>query len=234
MSAKKRDLILKEDLSALNKLEEVLGYIFKDKALLLQALTHSSFGGINHSSNYERLEFLGDAVLELLSSELLYKADELATEGELSKRRAASVNTESLACLARKLQLSAFMRCGESEERMNLRSNESVLADLFEAVVGAIYLDGGIDEASSFYHSVVIHTDELEYMGDPKSELQELIQSTQKTTPTYEVIERSGPDHSPSFKSRVVAGEKVLGEGEGPSKRASERQAALEALKALS
>lgn len=215
-------------------LEERIGYHFQNIALLKQALTHSSFTNeqkINKTKNYERLEFLGDAVLELVSSEFLFKANPDVTEGELTKMRAAMVCEPSLAFCARDLELGQFMLLGKGEENTGGRTRESITSDAMEAVIGAIYLDGGMEHAKAFIDRFILSDlEDKQLFYDSKSNLQELIQGKLKKEFHYELLEESGPEHDKTFKVEIFMEEESLGKGSGRTKKAAEQQAAYKAL----
>lgn len=218
----------------LDILEDRIGYHFQDIALLRQALTHSSFTNeqkINKAKNYERLEFLGDAVLELVSSEFLYKEHPGVPEGELTKMRASMVCEPSLAFCARDLELGQFMRLGKGEESTGGRNRDSITSDGMEAVIGAIYLDGGMDAAKAFINRFVLSDLEDKVLFyDSKSNLQELIQGKLKKEFHYELLEESGPEHDRIFVVEVLMEQQSLGKGLGRTKKAAEQQAAYQAL----
>ena len=218
----------------LRTLEERIGYEFRDEALLKQALTHSSFTNeqkINKEKNYERLEFLGDAVLELVSSEFLFREHPEVPEGELTKQRASMVCEPSLAFCARDLELGEFMRLGKGEESTGGRNRDSITSDAMEAVIGAIYLDGGMTAAKAFIDRFILSDLEAKQLFyDSKSNLQELVQGKFKQELSYELLEESGPEHDKSFRVSVHMGNEVLGEGQGRTKKAAEQQAAYKAL----
>ena len=218
----------------IQKLEEKIGYSFRDKGLLSQALTHSSFSNeqkIRKNANYERLEFLGDAVLELASSELLFHIYSDVPEGELTKMRAALVCEPTLACCARELELGSFIRLGRGEEHTGGRERDSIIADVVEAVIGAIYLDSGMEEAKAFIHRFVLNDIESKhFIYDSKSSLQELAQGAFKTDVSYVLLSEEGPEHNKSFTVEVSLGDEALARGSGRTKKAAEQQAAYEAL----
>lgn len=215
-------------------LEERIGYWFHDMALLKQALTHSSFTNeqrINKAKNYERLEFLGDAVLELVSSEFLYKEHESVPEGELTKMRASMVCEPALAFCARDLELGQFMRLGRGEESTGGRERDSITSDAMEAVIGAIYLDGGMEPARAFiYRFILSDLENKRLFYDSKSNLQELIQGKLKKDFHYELLLENGPEHDKSFEVEVFMEQESLGKGSGRTKKAAEQQAAYQAL----
>lgn len=218
----------------IEKLEGRIGYQFTNKALLLQALTHSSYSNEQKdgkTADYERVEFLGDAVLELVTSEHLFQAHQTVPEGELTKRRAAMVCEPALAFCARDLELGNFMLLGRGEENTGGRSRDSILADGMEALIGAIYLDGGMEEAKRFIFRFVLNDlEKKELFYDSKSNLQELVQGNFRTEVVYELAGESGPEHNKSFTVHVRLDREILGEGIGKTKKAAEQQAAYQAL----
>ena len=218
----------------MKELEQRIGYQFHDISLLKQALTHSSFTNeqkINKTGNYERLEFLGDAVLELTSSEFLFHEHQDVPEGELTKMRASMVCEPALAFCARDLELGKFIRLGKGEENTGGRERDSIISDVMEAVTGAIYLDGGMEPARQFINSFILSDlEDKRLFYDSKSNLQELIQGKLKKEFWYELLEESGPEHNKVFKVSVHMEDEVLGEGIGKTKKAAEQQAAYKAL----
>ena len=223
-----------QDGYTLKSLEERIGYIFRDEDLLKQALTHSSFTNeqkINKAKNYERLEFLGDAVLELVSSEFLFREHPEVPEGELTKQRASMVCEPSLAFCARDLELGEYIRLGKGEESTGGRNRDSITSDAMEALIGAIYLDGGIKPAKEFIDRFILSDlEDKQLFYDSKSNLQELVQGKLKQELVYDLLEESGPEHNKSFRVSVHMGEEILGEGQGRTKKAAEQQAAYKAL----
>lgn len=221
----------------LKDLEERIGYRFQETALLKQALTHSSFTNeqkINKTRDYERLEFLGDAVLELVSSEFLFRTYPDVPEGELTKQRASMVCEPSLAFCARDLELGQFMLLGKGEEATGGRSRDSIISDAMEAVIGAIYLDGGIEPAKNFIDRFILSDlEDKRLFYDSKSRLQELVQGELKKECEYELLEESGPEHNKTFRVSVYVGSECLGTGDGKTKKAAEQQAAYRALLCL-
>ncbi|MCC6807968.1 MAG: ribonuclease III [Deltaproteobacteria bacterium] len=212
-------------------LEARIGHAFADPALLRLALTHRSI--VNETSekeHNERLEFLGDAVLQLILTELLYAHDARADEGELSRLRATAVNKDALAAHARTLDLGSALRLGEGEKKTGGHTKSSLLADAFEAVVAAIHLDGGYDAAKAFVSRHVDIAKLRLQSSDPKTELQHYCQKMFHKVPTYRVQGESGPEHDRSFRCEVMLGDRVLGAGEGKSKKAAEAAAASAAL----
>lgn len=215
-------------------LEERIGYRFNDRALLKQAITHSSFTNeqkIRKNQNYERLEFLGDAVLELISSEFLFREHAGMPEGELTKLRASMVCEPSLAFCARDLELGKFILLGRGEENTGGRRRDSIVSDVMEAVIGAIYLDGGMDAARAFIDRFVLSDlEDKQLFYDSKSNLQELAQGKLKKELEYMLLEESGPEHDKLFRVSVRMESEILGTGEGRTKKAAEQQAAYRAL----
>lgn len=218
-------------------LESVLGYTFHDRRRLTEALTHGSVGyeaQRPHLDN-QRLEFLGDAVLQLTLSEMLFQMLPQADEGELTKLRAQIVSTKALAAVSRRLKLGGFMIMGRGEEANGGRDRENSLADVLEAVIGAIYLDGGLPEAQKLakhlfqkdLESLLLHPQD----ENPKGRLQEIIQAVGPTPPHYKITGESGPDHAKSFQATVNWLDCILGVGSGRSKKEAEVDAARSALK---
>lgn len=221
----------------LKDLEERVGYAFRNIGLLKQAMTHSSFTNeqkINKAGDYERLEFLGDAVLELVSSEFLFRLHPELSEGELTKMRASMVCEPSLAFCARDLELGKFILLGRGEENTGGRERESITSDAMEALIGAIYLDGGMEPAKEFIDRFVLSDlEDKQLFYDSKSNLQELIQGKLKKEFGYELLEESGPEHDKTFRVSVQMEGECLGEGTGRTKKAAEQQAAYKALLVL-
>ncbi len=202
------------------------------------ALVHGSYAheeGGRGAGTYERLEFLGDAVLNLVVSDHLYRRFPSAPEGELARMRARLVNESSLAEIARGLDLGRYILLGKGEERSGGRERASLLADVLEAVVGAVYVDSGYGVAHAMVSRWVAPLLERleEIRGDYKSQLQEVIQRRERTTPQYRITGAEGPDHAKEFVAVVEVSGKVLGEGRGRSKKEAEQMAAREALRRL-
>lgn len=218
---------------SIEKLEAQIGYVFKNKNLVRQALTHSSYANerkINKIKNYERLEFLGDAVLELTSSEFLYGKHEDMPEGMLSRTRASMVCEPTLAARARDIELDKYIYLGKGEEMTGGRKRDSIISDVMEAVIGAVYLDGGFDEAKKFiYRFVLADKEDQAYFYDAKSVLQEEVQKNGGDV-HYVLTGECGPEHDKIFSVEVYQGEKLLGKGSGHRKKEAEQQAACEAL----
>lgn len=217
-------------------LEKNIGIKFKDIKLLNQALVHRSYLNENTTfklDNNERLEFLGDAVLELVVTQHLYK-NYSNPEGDLTNWRSALVNTNMLSKQAKALDYDSFLYLSRGEAKDTGKARDVILANAFEAVIGAIYLDQGWDVAKDFIERKIIAElkkilDEKLYI-DPKSRLQEEIQEKLKVTPTYQVLKEWGPDHARKFKIGVYLEDKLLGEGEGDSKQEAQVNAAKNAL----
>ena len=211
--------------------------MFKNKGLLEQALTHSSYANerkINKTENYERLEFLGDAVLELISSEFLFFKNPDMAEGMLTKTRAGLVCEPALAYCARKLGLEEFIRLGKGEDITGGRDRDSIISDVCEAVIGAIYLDGGFKAAKDFIEEFVLSgSEDMALFNDSKTLLQEIIQAREFKSFEYELINESGPDHAKVFEVEAVLDGKTVGYGKGRTKKSAEQQAAFEAIKLL-
>ena len=222
---------------SLEVLEKRIGYCFKDKLLLKQAITHSSYTNeqkINKYGHYERLEFLGDAVLELVSSEFLFTLHKEKTEGELTKMRASMVCDPSLAFCAKDLELGEFMLLGKGEESTGGRGRDSITSDAMEAVIGAIYLDGGMDEAKAFINRFILSDlEDKQLFYDSKTNLQEMIQGKLKKDFNYMLLEESGPEHDKVFEVAVCIESEIIGRGKGRTKKAAEQQAAYVALRML-
>jgi ribonuclease-3 len=220
--------------SDISKFENTIGYTFKDKSLIIQAFTHSSFVNeqkINKKPDYERLEFLGDAVLEMISSAFLFKKYPEKKEGEMSKIRASLVCEPALAYDAEKLDIRYYMQLGKGEEATGGRNKESIIADMVEAVIGALFLDGGIDEAKRFIDTYVLtNVESMQMFSDSKSILQEIAQGDNLGQIRYEICGESGPEHDKIFDVCVYVGDKNLGEGSGKTKKAAEQKAAYMAI----
>ena len=218
----------------LSLLEKRIGYTFATKELLVQALTHSSYANerrINKVNNYERLEFLGDAVLELVSSEFLFEKHPQLPEGDLTKMRASMVCEPALAFCARDIRLEEFILLGKGEESTGGRQRDSITSDVMEAVIGAIYLDGGMTPARAYIDRFILS--DLEHKRlfyDSKSNLQEVVQGKLKKDLEYELLDVQGPEHNQTFRVQVRMGQEILGTGEGHTKKAAEQQAAYKAL----
>jgi ribonuclease-3 len=215
-------------------LEERIGYHFADKALLERALTHISAlaGGATRANSYQRLEFLGDHVLGLVISDMLYRAFPKANEGELSRRLADLVRKESCADVARAMDLGPALKLGNSESHAGGRLRTTILADACEALVGAVYSDGGYPAAEEFVGKFWKERmlKPLRPLRDPKTILQEWAQARGLPTPAYKEMARTGPHHDPEFRVAVTLPGRPPAEGKGSSKRAAEQSAAAEML----
>ena len=221
----------------MQELEQKLGYCFKNKKLLLQALTHSSYANemrILKTEDYERLEFLGDAVLELVSSNFLFSKYPTMPEGQLSKLRASLVCEPALAAAAKRISLEKYFLLGKGEEATGGRKKESIACDIMEAVIGAIFRDSGIEEAKKLIFAYILDDiEQKKLFYDAKSSLQELAQSKYKQPLVYRVIYEEGPEHDKAFGVEVLLGDRKVGEGEGRSKKTAEQKAAYIALLTL-
>ena len=219
----------------LELLEKRIGYSFQNKLLLKQAITHSSYTNeqkINKYGHYERLEFLGDAVLELVSSEFLFTLHKEKTEGELTKMRASMVCEPSLAFCAKDLEIGEFMLLGKGEESTGGRKRDSIISDAMEAVIGAIYLDGGMDKAKEFINRFILSDlEDKQLFYDSKTHLQELIQGKLKKEFRYILLRETGPEHDKVFEVEVQMENETIGQGSGRTKKAAEQQAAYNALR---
>lgn len=221
----------------LQLLEKQIGYAFKNKKYLDTAMTHSSYANEvkKNSVSNERQEFLGDAVLSIIVSDYLFNTFRLP-EGELTKLRAAVVCEKSLCEFAQQISLGDFLRLGKGEEMMGGRIRPSILADAFEALIAALYLDGGMEPAKKFVlgfvTDVIENKQELSF-HDYKTMLQEIIQKNPEEQLGYVLVEESGPDHDKQFVVEVHLNSNVLSRGTGASKKAAEQAAAKEALKLM-
>lgn len=226
-------------MSTPDKIEAILGYTFQNKALLDMAFTHSSYRNEARDqevSHNERLEFLGDQVLGLFVSEFLYRQYPNSEEGTLSHLRAHLVEAGACAQYVTSLGLAEFLKMGKGESRNQGRGRETLLADLFEAIVGALYMDGGFDAAYLFFEDKVVPILQEHLKNPPqnyKAQLQMICQRLYKTHPVYTVLEEVGPEHSKHFKVAVMILTEQLGVGEGASKKQAEMQAAKEAWQRL-
>lgn len=218
----------------IQELEEKIGYHFQNESLLEEAVTHSSYSNerkINKTGNYERLEFLGDAVLELTASEFLFAKEPRMPEGKMTKTRASLVCEQALAYCARDLGLGAYIRFGKGEESTGGRNRDSIIADVVEALIGAIYIDSGFADAKQFiYRFVLSDLENKQLFYDAKTILQEYVQQKGNAVLSYELISESGPEHDKSFVVEARLNEKKIGEGTGRTKKAAQQQAAYQAL----
>ena len=216
--------------------ENIIGYEFKNKSYLETALTHSSYANEKHLSRdcNERLEFLGDSVLGVITAEYFYHNLAHLPEGEMTKKRAACACEKSLCEFARKINLGKYMLLGKGEEHTGGRNRASVLADAFEAVIGAIYLDGGLENARKFVLDFVKEAAAKQMsFKDYKTELQEIIQKNPAEQLTYVLVGESGPDHNKRFEVEVRLNSNVMGCGIGKSKKLAEQEAARQALELM-
>ncbi len=226
-----------EDQVNVPKLEKLLGYTFIDKAHLVSAMTHRSYLNENRDAmqdHNERLEFLGDAVLELVVTDFLFKKYPQKPEGELTAIRAAIVNTVSLADASTKLAVNDFLLMSKGESKDTGRARQYILANVFEALVGALYLDQGYDASAAFIaEHLFAKTDnivEKRLWQDAKSRFQELAQEHHNQTPTYQTLTQEGPDHDRVFTVGVFIGKDKVAEGKGRAKQEAEQQAAEAAI----
>ena len=218
----------------LKELEKKTGYTFRDFSLLKQAMMHSSYTNEKHLPKYrcnERLEFLGDAVLELVSSEYLFKESPHTPEGELTKTRASMVCEPSLALCARDIGLGDYLLLGKGEEATGGRERDSVTSDAMEALIGAVYLDGGFTSAKEFIHRFILtDLEDKKLFYDSKTILQEMVQAQKSGEITYHLVSEQGPDHNKSFEVEVQIKGTGYGRGRGRTKKSAEQQAAYQAI----
>ncbi len=236
----------------LKELEEYIGYTFQNENLFIQALTHSSYANehhMDHSSCNERLEFLGDAVLELASSDFLFHKYDTMPEGNMTKVRASIVCEPTLAYCAEDIRLGEYLLLGKGEEATGGRKRNSVVSDALEALIGAIYLDGGFANAKEFINRFVLNDiehkqlfydsktilqdNDIEHKQlfyDSKTILQEMVQSRQESALSYEILKEEGPDHNKSFEVRALMGDLELGRGTGRTKKSAEQVAAYNGI----
>lgn len=217
----------------LEELENKIGYHFKNKELLLRALTHSSYANERKKlrENNERLEFLGDAVLEMIASSCIFLDYPKMQEGEMTKLRASLVCEPTLASCAREFGLDKFLLLGKGEEVTGGRERDSVVSDAFEALIGAVYLDGGLEAAKNLIiRFIMTDLENKKLFYDSKTILQEIIQKEYKESLKYILIEESGPDHNKTFTTAAILAGREIGRGSGRTKKASEQKAAYEAI----
>ena len=218
----------------MSQLEQKIGYQFRDRRLLKQALTHSSYANeqkINKTGDYERLEFLGDAVLELVSSDFLFKEHPDLPEGQLTRKRSSMVCEPALAFCAKEISLEQYILLGKGEEATGGRTRDFIISDVMEATIGAIYLDSGIEEAKKFIHRFILSDLENKVLFyDAKTILQELVQRDNQGVLRYELRKEEGPEHAKIFTVEAYVGDEMVGCGKGHSKKSAEQQAAYEAL----
>lgn len=225
----------KTDLEAF---EKKIGYTFKNKELLFEALSHSSFANENKRQRHsnERLEFLGDSVLSIIVSRYLFDHFKHLPEGELTKIRASLVCEKALFEFSKKIDLGSFIMLGRGEENSGGRERPSIVSDAFEAVIAAVYLDGGMDAAKPYVLSFMpedIDSKKGSTLNDYKTILQEIIQKNPEEKVEYVLKEQSGPDHDKAFVVQVFLNSNVIGEGRGHSKKQAEQMAAKEALELM-
>ena len=218
-------------------LEEALGYQYKNKALLLQALSHSSYAKEVYKDSlgsYERLEFLGDSILGFVTAEYLWRTFPTKPEGELTRIRAELVCEKNLAMVAKQVRLGDYLLLGHGEAQGGGRNRSGILCDVMEALIAAAYLDSNFTEAKGIVHRLILPMlDRISQNRDYKTELQELIQRKKDQHLNYEVLEETGPDHCKEFLVRVCLNGKEVGRGSGSSKKRAEQAAAQDALQLL-
>ena len=221
----------------LNELQEITGYEFRDKELFCRALTHSSYANEHRMAKKqcnERLEFLGDAVLELVSSDFLYHKYPDKPEGELTKIRASIVCEPTLAYCAADIHLGSYLLLGKGEEATGGRERNSVVSDAMEALIGAIYLDGGFASAKEFIHRFILNDIEHKQLFyDSKTILQEIVQENGTQPVEYVLIGEEGPDHNKNFTVEARVNGKIMGQGSGHTKKAAEQAAAYQAIRTI-
>ncbi len=228
----------------LEQLQERLGYRFGDRRVLLQSLTHTSFGHEFHQDkpyalrDNERLEFLGDAILDVVVSDILLESFPTANEGQLSKMRAAVVNEKTLTQVAKSLHLQDVVRLGKGETQSGGNLKPSILSSTFEALIAAIYLDGGFNAiypvVRALFAPLFVQDKDLVALYDHKTRLQEMVQSRFKVTPSYQLLKTFGPDHAKTFEVEVRIQGRALAVATGSSKKEAEQNAAQAAIQAVS
>ncbi len=218
----------------LYELEKRIGYSFRNKKLLEHAMIHSSYANEHHLGRLgcnERLEFLGDAVLELVSSEFLFKTFPQMPEGDMTKTRASLVCEPTLAFCAQEIELGGFLLLGKGEDATGGRERDSVVSDAMEALIGAIYLDGGFASAKEFVHRFILNDMEHKKLFyDSKTILQEIVQGHTSDVLTYVLIGEDGPDHHKSFEVSAMLGDREIGRGVGRTKKSAEQLAAYRGI----
>ena len=219
------------------ELEQRIGYKFENFDLLVKAMTHSSYANEHRyekKENNERLEFLGDAVLELISSDYLFAKYPETPEGVLTKKRASMVCEPTLALCAREIPLGDYLLLGKGEDATGGRKRDSIVSDAMEALIGAIYLDGGFANAKEFIHKFILSDlENKKLFFDSKTILQEIVQADINKPITYQLLKEEGPDHNKAFYVEVFIGDVDYGTGKGRTKKAAEQQAAYQAILAL-
>ena len=219
----------------MEKLEQKIGYRFRNRELLVTALTHSSYANERHgeAQSYERQEFLGDSILGLVTAEFLFTHEPPLPEGRMTRMRAELVCEASLHKTALELGLGSYMRLGRGEEHTGGRERPSILADMVEAIIAAIYLDSGMEEARRFILARVLRDaafDDSHRSADYKTRLQELVQRKSNQVIAYDLVEETGPDHDKTFTFEVLINGAVSGRGSGKTKKEAEQMAAARAL----
>ncbi len=219
----------------LDQLEEKIGYKFNNRKYLLIALTHSSYSNESNGKlkSYERLEFLGDSVLSIITSDYIFRNCPEFPEGELSKLRASLVCERTLCEFSKKLDLGKYLKLSRGEKRSGGEKRSSILADVFESITAAIYLDSGLEDAKNFVLKFIvpeIKNPTVRNIRDYKTDLQEIVQKNPEDKIEYVLVGESGPDHNKFFSVEVLLDENVIGRGTGRSKKEAEQQAAKEAL----
>ena len=220
----------------MEKLEEKINYSFKNRALLEEALTHSSYANDNQLKiNNERMEFLGDAVLSLVSAQFLYEKFPDLPEGDLSKIRSSLVCTRSLSDFAREIDLGRYLKLGRGEMKTGGSNRDSNLENAFEALIAAVYLDGGMEQAQKHILHFLDREIDTSHIGvkDYKTTLQEIIQKNKDETLNYVIVREDGPAHDRVFEAQVLVNSNVVGVGVGRSKKQAEQEAAREALELM-
>lgn len=229
--------IISENMSKLKELEKETGYTFKDPGNLVLALTHSSYANEKKAAGLksnERLEFLGDSVLNIVTSDYIYRNYPELHEGEMTRTRAAVVCEASLMRCAERIRLGEYLFLGKGEENTGGRTRSSILSDAFEALIGAIYIDGGISAARRFIlrymEDIYQDIDRQNEFRDYKTLFQEIIQKQSDQKIHYRILDESGPDHDKTFTAQVLVGNEPYGEGKGRSKKEAEQNAAKDAI----
>jgi ribonuclease-3 len=233
-------MLIKKMNQNLKNLQTKIGYLFKDEKNLVHALTHRSYINEHKSENLqsnETYEFLGDSILEFWISDKLFHQFPQFDEGDLTNLRSLIVCTQNLSLISIEINLDDFIMLSKGEERHGGRSNQSILADVFESILGSIYLDGGIAPAFKFLDKTlkqsIIKLSSKQIYKDPKSLFQEIAQSKRGVTPKYQTISESGPDHQKNFEVAVYVGEELITTGSGNSKQKAEEDASIKATKIL-
>ncbi|MDR1418062.1 MAG: ribonuclease III [Endomicrobium sp.] len=213
------------------KLQEIIEYSFNDLEVLITALTHKSYAShVDQRSCNERMEFLGDSILSAIVAEALYMRYSECNEGKLSQLKAQIISAPNLSVWAQEISLGSYILLGKSDDTKESRERESLLCDVFEAIVGAIYLDGGFEKAKKFILKFLDSKKEI-VITDYKSKLQEIVQKLYKKIPDYKITREFGPDHNKKFETNVLINNKILGNGIGNSKKEAHQITAQRALK---